>query len=92
MNIDVIKITNIVFGLLALIAKYGPDFIVGVWNIIADLKLAFKSATAGRPLTADEQAQYDDALAKGEKTLADAMEKADAEDKLLEENKTNDGA
>lgn len=89
MNFDIVtivKIVNILGGIAEMVAKYGPDFIQGVIHIIQDLKLAFKSATSGAPLSTDEQAQVDDALARGEKVLADAMTKADAEDAALTAN------
>lgn len=60
--------------------KYGPGLIVGVEAIIADLELAWKSATSGQPLTADEQKQVDDALDNANTALQAAVAKAEAQD------------
>lgn len=86
MSLDIVaieKIGSIAISVAEAVIKYGPDFVVGVGKVLADLKLAFKSATSGVALTPDQQAQYDQALADGEAVLTAAEVKADAEDAAL---------
>lgn len=60
--------------------KYGPGLFAGAEAIIADLELAFKSATSGTPLTADQQKQIDDALESANTALGAALAQAEAQD------------
>ena len=53
--------------------KYGPGLIQDVENIIADLQLAWASATSGTPITAEQQTQIDSALDAANKALQDAV-------------------
>ena len=89
---EIEKIVSVALSVAEAVLKYGPDVILGVENVVSDLKLAFKSATSGVPLTADQQAQYDQALADGEKVLAAAEAKADAEDAALATANPQDAA
>lgn len=56
------------------VVKYGPNLITDVENIVADLKLAWASATSGTPITTDQQKQIDDALDNAHAALQAAIE------------------
>lgn len=49
--------------------KYGPSIFDDVSKMVADLRLAWISATSGEPLTDDQKAQIDQALADSKAAL-----------------------
>lgn len=80
---DLATVQSIISALVAVaqfLAKYGPGLIVGAENIIADLEMAWKSATSGTPITADQQKQIDDALDNAESALQAAVAAAATQD------------
>lgn len=60
-------------AITSFLIKYGPGIISDVENIVADLKLAWASATSGTPITADQQAQIDMALDSANSALQAAV-------------------
>lgn len=67
-------------GVASFLIKYGPGLINGVEQIVADLKLAWDSATSGTPITADQQKQIDVALDNANTALQAAVTQAEAQD------------
>lgn len=67
-------------GIAAFLIKYGPGFIQSVENIVADLELAWKTATSGQPITAEQQKHIDDTLDSANNRLAAAIAAAEAAD------------
>lgn len=55
------------------VMKYGPTILADAEAMIADLKLAWASATSGTPITAEQQAQIDAALDKANNALTAAV-------------------
>lgn len=63
---------SVLMQVIDLLIKYGPTVMKDGETIIADLKLAWASATSGTPITADQQTQIDAALASANDGLAAA--------------------
>lgn len=67
-------------GIASFLIKYGPGLIQSAEIVIADLKLAWDSATSGTSITADQQTQIDAALDAANTALANAVAAAAARD------------
>ena len=72
---DIVTLTAI-FNLLAditsFLIKYGPGLIVDIENMVADLKLAWTTAS-GTTITPEQQAQIDAALDAANTALLSAI-------------------
>lgn len=66
---DLTTLINLIMQIGELVIKYGPTEIKNIENIWSNLKLAYQSASTGTPLTADQQAQYDEALSAANDAL-----------------------
>lgn len=66
-------IGTVLVQIVDFLMKYGPSLLSEGETIIADLKLAWASATSGTPLTADQQKQIDDALDSANTALGNAI-------------------
>lgn len=66
-------IFTVLSDIAGFVIKYGPGLIVDVENVIADLKLAWASATSGTPITPDQQTQIDNALEAANSALQAAV-------------------
>lgn len=76
----VTTIFSVMTGVAEFMAKYGPGLLQAAENIVTDLKLAFVSATSGKPITADQQTQIDNALEAANNALSAALAQAEAQD------------
>lgn len=66
-------IFTVLSEIMSFLVKYGPGFITDVETIIADLKLAWASATSGTPITPEQQLQIDTALDAANSALMAAV-------------------
>lgn len=66
-------IFTVLSEIVSFVIKYGPGIVVNIENVIADLKLAWMSATSGTPITVDQQTQIDNALEAANTALQNAV-------------------
>lgn len=83
MNLALLQsIFTVLSDIASFLIKYGPDLITDVDNIVADLKLAWASATSGTAITPDQQTQIDNALDSANTALQTAVAAATAADNV----------
>lgn len=74
MNLATIQaIFSALEAITSFLIKNGPALLADGEAIIADLKLAWASATSGTAITADQQTQIDTALGNANTTLSAAV-------------------